>query len=245
MPDVVALFLAATATMLATGLGAVPVMLLGARAQRLRGALWGLAAGTMGVASVTGLLLPALDAGSRTEVAAGLVAGAAFVLGARVLVDADQAHRGGDGRARDSIIVFSVLFVHSLPEGLAIGTAWASTTAGLSAFVVAAIGVQNVPEGTATAIPLKLAGYGAWRQFWAATLTSLPQPIGAIAAYLAVEEITGLLPLSFAFAAGAMLVLVVVELLPAALRERPRSGAAAGIAVGAVVMLALGAVLGV
>lgn len=245
MPDVVALLLAATATMLATGLGAIPVIILGERAQRLRGGLWGLAAGTMAVASVTGLLLPALDEGSGADVAIGLVAGCAFVLLARFLVDADQAHRGADGRGRDAIIVFAVLFVHSLPEGLAIGTAWASTTAGLSAFVVAAIGVQNVPEGTATAIPLKLAGYGAWRQIWAATLTSLPQPIGAVAAYLAVEEVTGLLPLSFAFAAGAMLALVVVELLPNALRERPLWDPIGGILTGAAIMLALGAVLGV
>lgn len=245
MPDIVALILAATATMLATGLGAIPVIFLGKRAQRLGGLLWGLAAGTMGVASITGLLLPALDEGSAGEVAAGLAAGGLFVLLARRLVDADQAHRGGDGRARDSIVVFAVLFVHSLPEGLAIGTAWASTTAGLSAFVVAAIGLQNIPEGTATAIPIKLAGYGAWRQVWAATLTSLPQPVGAVAAYLAVEEITGLLPLSFAFAAGAMLVLVAIQLLPNAFAERPRTGAWAGIAGGAAVMLALGAILGV
>lgn len=245
MPDVVALFLAATATMLATGVGALPVIWLGDRALRLRGALWGLAAGTMAVASVTGLLLPALDEGSTGQVIAGLVAGGAFVLVARWLVDADQAHRGADGRARDAIIVFAVLFVHSLPEGLAIGTAWASTTAGLSAFVVAAIGLQNVPEGTATAIPLHLAGYGPWRQVWAATLTSLPQPIGALLAYAAVEEVSSLLPLSFAFAAGAMLVLVGYELLPNALRERPRRSAVGGIVVGAAAMLALGAVLGV
>lgn len=245
MPDLVALFLAATATMLATGLGAIPVILLGPRAQRLRGLLWGLAAGTMGVASIIGLLLPALDEGAPGAAAAGVAAGAAFVLGARLLIDADQERRGGDGRARDSILVFVVLFVHSLPEGLAIGTAWASTTAGLSVFVVTAIGVQNIPEGTATAIPMRIAGYSAWRQVWAATLTSLPQPIGAVAAYLAVEQAASLLPLSFAFAAGAMLLLIAVELLPNALHERPRRSAYAGIGAGAAIMLALAAVLGV
>ena len=87
---------------------------------------------------------------------------------------------------------------------------------GLGLFVILAIALQNVPEGTTSAIPMHDAGFSRWQQFWAAVLTSAPQPVGAIAAYLLVEEIDGLLPISFAFAAGAMLSLVAVEIVPQA-----------------------------
>jgi zinc transporter, ZIP family len=104
--------------------------------------------------------------------------------------------------------------------------------------------VQNIPEGTSVAIPMAAAGYSRARQFWAAVATSAPQPVGAVIAFLLVEEVQPLLPVSFGFAAGAMLALVVVELLPGALRE-DRGKAAIGTALGAAVMLALSAVLGV
>jgi ZIP family zinc transporter len=110
---------------------------------------------------------------------------------------------------RLSVLVFGVLLVHSLPEGLAIGTAYAFDRAGLSAFVILAIGLQNVPEGTSVAVSMEIAGFGRLSQFWAAVLTSAPQPFGAIAAYLLVEHVAGLLPVSFGFAAGAMLALVI------------------------------------
>ena len=88
------------------------------------------------------------------------------------------------------------------------------------------------------------AGYGFRAQFWAAVMTSVPQPVGAVVAYLLVEEVTALLPVSFAFAAGAMLALVIVSVFPDAWRERRRDAVAGGLAGGAF-MLALSAVLGV
>jgi ZIP family zinc transporter len=146
---------------------------------------------------------------------------------------------------RRSLLVFGVLLVHSLPEGFAIGTAFASDTEGLALFVVLAIGLQNVPEGTSVAIPMQSAGFGRAQQFWAAVLTSVPQPVGAVVAYLAVEHITGLLPFSFAFAAGAMLSLVVVELMPQAFARGGRLGATVGTLAGAALMLVLALTLGV
>ena len=126
---------------------------------------------------------------------------------------------------------------------MALGTAYASTVEGLAAFIVIAIAVQNVPEGTSIAIPMEAAGYGGWKQFWAAVGTSAPQPVGAVIAFLAVDQVSSLLPLSFAFAAGAMLALVVAEVFPEALRGGPaRAGCAA---IGGVAMYALSAALGV
>jgi zinc transporter, ZIP family len=245
--EVATLALAGSATALATGLGAVPVFLLGPRAERLRPFLWGTAVGLMGVASIVGLLLPALDEGGTGSVAAGLATGVVFLLASRRFLRGRDVHVGklrGAGVTR-SLLVFGVLLVHSLPEGFAIGTAFASDSEGLALFVIVAIALQNIPEGTSVAIPMDGAGFGRGQQFWAAVLTSAPQPVGAVAAYLAVEEITGLLPFSFAFAAGAMLALVAFELLPQALARGGRIPATAGAAAGAALMLGLAATLGV
>ena len=245
--EVAALALAGSATALATGLGAVPVFLLGARAERLRPFLWGTAVGLMGVASIVGLLLPAVDEGGETSVVAGLATGVLFLLASRRLLQGRDVHVGklrGAG-VRRSLLVFGVLLVHSLPEGFAIGTAFASDTQGLALFVVLAIGLQNVPEGTSVAIPMQSAGFGRGQQFWAAVLTSAPQPVGAVAAYLAVEQIEGLLPFSFAFAAGAMLSLVAIELAPQAFARGGRIAATTGALAGAALMLLLALTLGV
>jgi ZIP family zinc transporter len=239
------LVLAATATAFATGLGAVPVFMLGTRAASLRPALLGLAGGVMAVASIAGLLLPALDDGSPAEVGLGLAIGVAFLLGARTLLERhERSHPARSASVRTSLLVFTVLFVHSLPEGFAIGTAFASETEGLGLFVVIAIAIQNIPEGTSVAIPMEAAGFSAARQFWAAVATSAPQPIGAVVAYLLVEQVAALLAVSFGFAAGAMLTLVAVELAPQSWRA-DRRGALVGAAAGALVMLALSVALGV
>lgn len=245
--DVLILLLAATATALATGFGAVPVFLLGARAAVVRPALWGLTVGLMTVASFVGLLEPALDEGEPAVVAAGLVVGVLFLLLARTVLNGRDVHVGAlrGARVRTSVLVFSVLFVHSFPEGFAIGTAYASDRAGLSLFVILAIALQNVPEGTSVAIPMESAGFSAGEQFWAAVATSAPQPVGALIAYMLVENVKGMLPFSFAFAAGAMLSLVALELAREAFARRTWPVGLVGTLVGAGLMLGLAAALGV
>ena len=112
-------------------------------------------------------------------------------------------------------------------RGFAIGTAFASKTEGLGLFVILAIALQNVPEGTSVAIPMDAAGFGRRQQFWAAVATSAPQPFGALIAFALVERIETLLPtfalvermetllpISCGFAAEAMLTLVAIELAP-------------------------------
>ena len=237
MTAVAEVALAGLGTALATGLGALPVGREGARAEAWRPALLGSAAAAMAVVSVLGLIAPALDAGSAATVAAGVASGALFLAVARRGLRLHE-HRAGllmTARGRRAALVMLVLFVHSLPEGFAIGSAWASGTAGLGVFVLVAIAVQNIPEGTVTAIPLAIAGVGRAGQVAAAVGTSLPQPVGAVLAYLLVEEIRALLPFSFGFAAGAMLALVAVDVAPDAWRpggrragDRRRARRAAG-----------------
>ena len=241
------LVLAGSATALATGIGAIPVSRLGARADTIRPALWGLTVGLMTVASVVGLLLPALDEGSDGSVLAGVGTGVLFLLASRRGLEGRDVRVGalhGAG-VRRAVLVFGVLLVHSLPEGLAIGTAFASETEGLGLFVILAIALQNIPEGTSVAIPMEAAGFSARQQFWGAVATSAPQPAGALLAYALVKEIESLLPFSFAFAAGAMLSLVVVELAPEAFRRGSLPLAFAGTLTGAALMLVLAALLGV
>ena len=246
MSDTFVLVLAASGTALATGLGAIPVFFLGERAARLAPLLLGVAAGVMGVASIAGLLIPALDEGSAAAVVGGLAAGVALLAAARRWLPGDAHFMGSDGPgARTSALVFLVLFVHSLPEGFAIGTAFASDREGLSLFVILAIAIQNVPEGTSVAIPMAAAGFSPARQFWAAVGTSAPQPVGALVAFFLVEQIQALLPFSFALAAGAMLALIAVELLPKAYAGPRPLEPSAGLAAGAALMLGLSFALGV
>ena len=219
---------------------------LGERAATLRPWLLGFAAGVMTVASVVGLLLPALDEGTAGDVALGAALGVAFLLASRWWIESPRSRVTYSAERRTALLVFLVLLVHSLPEGFAIGTAYASDTAGLGLFVILAIGAQNVPEGTSVAIPLATAGYGRARQFWAAVGTSAPQPIGAIIAYLLVEEINSLL---------ADLVRLrgrrdararsMFELAPSAFESGRVRTALTGIVAGSAVMLGLSALLGV
>ncbi len=169
-----------------------------------------------------------------------------FLLGARRLLDIHE-RRLAHARSQSlttSILVFVVLLVHSLPEGFAIGTAYASDMSGLGLFVILAIAIQNIPEGPSVAIPMALAGFSRSRQFWAAVATSAPQPVGALLAYWLVREISILLPLSFGFAAGAMLALIALELLPQGWRGNA-PGCTAGALAGAGVMVAISLALGV
>jgi len=244
MSDALLLTAIAAGTALATGLGALPLMALGReRTRAAQGMLGGLAAGVMAVAAIAGLLKPAFEEGRAAPVAVAAAAGAlALVASRRVLTDRARRNHTSEAGAR-SLLVIGVLFAHSLPEGLAVGAAFASTQAGLGAFVIAAIAIQNVPEGTATAAAMQAAGHRPAKQFWGAVLTSVPQVPGALIAWLAVEQIRGLLPVSFALAGGAMLALVVVDLLPDAWAHASHRRVAAGTALGAILMLVIGAAL--
>ena len=164
------------------------------------------------------------------------------VVSRRALRNHGRAH-GRSVAGTRSLLVIGVLFVHSLPEGFAIGSAYASDIAGISAFVIAAIAIQNVPEGTATAAAMQPAGYSGWQQFWGAVLTSVPQVPGALVAWFAVEQVASLLPVSFALAGGAMLALVVVDLLPDAWEHASHARVVAGTVAGALIMFAIGETL--
>jgi hypothetical protein len=126
MPPVLEVALAGIATALATGLGALPIGAAAERGLAWRPALLGAAAGAMVVVSLVGLLLPALEDGSVLTAGAGLALGVLFLFAARSLLRAHGLHDARLSTARDrrAALVFLVLFVHSLPEGFAIGSAY-------------------------------------------------------------------------------------------------------------------------
>ena len=244
--NVIEVFLLATFTALATGFGALPVSWIGPeRVRRYEPFLLGITAGVMTAASI-GLLVDPIKEKTIIPLLVGLALGAAFLFFAQHRLEGRVESEDPEvGRhITRSILVFAVLFVHSLPEGFALGSAWASSVAGIGVFVFIAISLQNVPEGTATAIPMAQAGYSKMRQFWAAVGTSLPQPVGAVVAFVLVEEINALLPWSLGFAAGAMFALVFADLIPEAYGDGDgRRGMATGGLVSALVGMALLALL--
>jgi ZIP family zinc transporter len=161
------------------------------------------------------------------------------------------------GDLRTLVLILGVLTVHSFPEGVAIGVSFADLgLAGgvpvlgvvvpvLAVFMTVAISIHNVPEGVAIAIPMRSLGVGEWRMVGAAVFSSLPQPIGAVIAFVFVRWARAFLPFGFGFAAGAMVYLVLAEFVPEALAigaDLPGGGRRellAGVVAGVVVMVPL------
>jgi len=234
MPDPGAyalVFAAGAITALATGVGALPFFFIADVSARLNVALWGTASGIMVVASLLGLLPEGFAAGSAVTVLGGVLAGVLLVVVAHeLLVDAEidpEQYEAVD--VRKLVLILGVLTVHSFPEGIAIGVAFAElnlvggvpvfgfTVPALAIAMTVAISVHNVPEGVAIAIPLRAMGVSEARMVWWAVFSSLPQPIGAVVAFGFVRLARPLLPAGFGFAAGAMLYLVASEFVPEAL----------------------------
>jgi ZIP family zinc transporter len=252
-------FVAGLITALATGLGALPFFLFEEFADRWTVALWGLASGIMITASFLGLISEGLANGTLAEVAIGGLAGAALVvLAHRVIDDYDvepKVYEQAD--VEKLLLILGVLTVHSFPEGVAVGVAFADlgleggiSIAGtlvpvLAVFMTIAISIHNVPEGVAVSIPLHSMGVAKWRLVWWAVFSSLPQPIGAVIAYGFVAVAREFLPYGFGFAAGAMVWLVARDLIPEALAigvDLPRRGVpylVGGFVAGLVAMLPL------
>ena len=221
LSPVVVVFLYGLATALATGLGALPFAFVRTVSPRLLAYANAVASGLMLGASF-GLVSEGADYG-RVSTLAGAVLGVMFVLGAeRLLGDREievGAARGED--ARKMVLIVLVMTVHSVAEGVAIGTAFAGG-ATLAALITIAIAVHNVPEGLAISAVLQprgasLAACAGWSVF-----SSLPQPLLAVPAYLFVEAFRSVLPYGLGFAAGAMVLMVLAELLPEAFDEGRR-----------------------
>jgi zinc transporter, ZIP family len=202
---------------LATGLGGLALLVIRRPSERLLDALLAFTAGVMLAATAFSLLVPALDRGEIWEVLAGFGAGCVVLYGldrAVPHVHARFAEPGHtlDPRRRQAMLLLSALTIHNVPEGMAVGVAFAAGGPDLGVPIALAIGVQNIPEGFAAAAPLAADNRGL--AVLVAAATGIVEPPAAIAAFFAFEYAEALLPLGLAFAAGAMLYVVVDELIP-------------------------------
>ncbi|MGE5242715.1 MAG: ZIP family metal transporter [Betaproteobacteria bacterium] len=238
-------FWAALATDFATGLGALPFAFLKETSARWQGFAAAGAGGMMLSASVFALADKALRAGNALEVIAGMLAGALFfAVSAKLLAETGWCIRGlSASDSRKSVLLITTMFVHSIPEGIAIGVGYATGELRFGVLLATAIAVHNVPEGTAVSLPLRAKGASVNTCFWYSVLTSVPQPLLAVPAFLLIAVFRPLLPASLGFAGGSMIFLVTSELIPDSLAHCTRSEAAWGVTLGLVAMLGFMAAL--
>jgi ZIP family zinc transporter len=236
--SVATVFLVGLVTALATGLGALP-LLLGRRMGPWLGLGTALAAGFMAGASV-GLFWEGAGV-SAGKTAVGALLGFAFILVTRgALGHQRHAHfgalRGAD--ALGAVMIVGVMTLHSFTEGIGVGVSFGDGAA-LGALIATAIAVHNIPEGLAISLVLVPRGVSVARAAAWSVFSSLPQPLMAVPAFLLVEWFEPVLPVGLGFAGGAMLWMVGAQLLPDALRTAAPAQVAAAVGTSAAAMIAL------
>jgi ZIP family zinc transporter len=231
---------------LGTGAGALGLLLLKRPKAVLLDTLLGFTAGVMLAATCFSLLVPALDRGRLGEVVAGLALGALLLFALDRVVPHAHARFSEHGRpaaeeraARQGVLLVSALTIHNLPEGMAVGLAFAAGGPEVGIPVALAIGIQNIPEGFAAVAPLVGAGMSRRRGTGIAFATGVVEPPAALAAYFAFDLAEPLLAGGLAFAAGAMLYVIVDELVPESHARGNEDQATIGLLAGFILMLVL------
>ncbi|MBQ7574903.1 MAG: ZIP family metal transporter [Bacteroidales bacterium] len=222
----------------------------------LKKALLGFASGVMVAASVWSLLIPSMEMGEGTSAvipaAVGLLAGFAFLL----LIDRVTPHIHASGEAegprsglsRTAKLALAVT-IHNFPEGMAVGVAIAGaltsgfTMAGAIALSLG-IAIQNIPEGAIISMPLRAEGNSRLKSFWIGALSGAVEPVGGALVLLLASAVTGIMPYLLSFAAGAMLYVVVEELIPETSEGAHSNIGTVGFALGFALMMVLDVVLG-
>lgn len=223
--------------------------------------LLGFASGVMVAASVWSLLIPAIDMSGDYGKLAFMPAATGFALGIAFLYGLDKLiphlHLGGNkpegiksGLTKTAMLALAVT-LHNIPEGMAVGVVFAGVVSGNNEITMAAayalavgIAIQNFPEGAIISMPMKSNGTGKKKAFIYGVLSGIVEPIGAFVTLLVTGVIEKALPFLLAFAAGAMLFVVVEELIPEASRDGESDGATLGFAVGFLIMMILDVALG-
>ena len=250
-------------TFLMTTLGSAMVFLFRGKVnEKIQRIFLGFAAGVMIAASVWSLLIPAIDRAEEAGQVGWIPAAGGFVLGILFLLLMDQLlphlHIGSDqpegvstSWKRTTLLVMAVT-LHNIPEGMAVGLSFAlaaqeagAGTSLMAAFALAiGIGIQNFPEGAAISLPLRQEGAPAWKAFLMGSLSGIVEPIFGVLVVLAAGGIGPVMPWLLSFAAGAMMYVVVEELIPEAhLGEHSNIGTL-GVMAGFLIMMILDVALG-
>jgi len=218
--------LAAFATALATGLGALPFVFVPVMSRHWLGISNAVAGGVMLAASVS-----LVQEGARyswPRVGLGALAGVVFIVVVRKLLHDRQELEVGALRGADALkafVIVAVMTAHSFTEGVGVGVSYGGGET-LGAFITAAIAVHNIPEGLAISLVLIPRGVSVPAAAGWSVFSSLPQPLMAVPAFVFVETFESILPAGLGFAAGAMVWMVIAELAPDALAAAPRRSVA-------------------
>ena len=267
MGNLVLLALLATlGTWFVTALGAATVVFFKSPSPRAMNLMLGFASGVMIAASFWSLLQPAIEqAEAASALPAYLVVTLGFLFGALFMWASDKAVRFAQRRTestqgkrseRFNRIVMLILSItlHNIPEGLAVGVAFGSlqgaafTPEGLmgAATIAVGIGLQNFPEGAAVSVPLRREGYSRRKSFFLGQASGLVEPIAGVIGAALVVYVQAIMPYALAFAAGAMILVAVHELIPECQRNQAAQpySATMGIVAGFAVMMLLDVMLG-
>lgn len=239
-----------------TTLGSAMVFFMRGMHKQVEKLLLGFAAGVMIAASVWSLLIPAIDmAGEMGQIAwipaaGGFLGGMAFLLVLDSLIPhlhmESAKPEGVESTLKKTTMLVLAVTLHNIPEGMSVGVTLAGaligdagiTMAGAFALAVG-IAIQNFPEGAIISMPLRSEGVSKVRAFVYGALSGIVEPIGAFITILLAEQIVSALPVFLAFAAGAMIYVVVEELIPEAQAGEHSNIATVGVAVGFVIMMIL------
>jgi ZIP family zinc transporter len=246
-----------------TALGAAAVFAVRGFNQKILDSMLGFAAGVMIAASFWSLLAPAIEMSQGHGVAPWLPAAAGFLLGTIFLrlIDKILPHlhvglpineaEGIKTSWQRSTLLVTAITLHNIPEGLAIGVAFGAVAAGFPAATLPAamalavgIGIQNFPEGFAVSMPLRREGMSRLRSFWYGQLSAAVEPVAAVVGAGAVLLARPILPYALAFAAGAMIFVVVEEVIPESQNDGNTDLATAGTVLGFLAMMILDVAFG-
>ena len=213
----------------------------------------GFASGVMIAASIWSLILPAVEMAEEQGKTSWVPAAIGFALGVIFLICinklAENLEKRENGR-KINMLTFSVT-LHNIPEGMAVGVCFAGFLSGnagialLEAIVLAiGIAIQNIPEGAIISMPLKIKGMGKKQAFWKGVLSGVVEPISAIITIILINIVVPILPYLLAFAAGAMLYVVVDELIPESQTNKSKDLMAFFTLIGFAIMMIMDIALG-
>ena len=250
-------------TWFVTALGAALVFFFKTINRKVLDGMLGFAAGVMIAASYWSLLAPAIEMAEESSLPAWIPATTGFLLGGLFLYIADKIiphlHLGfpmeeAEGPKTSwhrSILLVLAITLHNIPEGLAVGVAFGALASDLPSATLAGaialalgIGIQNFPEGAAVSVPLRREGFSRLKSFWYGQASGVVEPIAGVLGAASVILIKPILPYALAFAAGAMIYVVVEELIPESQLEKNTDIATMGAMVGFAVMMTLDVALG-
>lgn len=233
-----------------TILGASTVFLFKNVKKEIMNAMIALSSGIMLSAGIFSLLLPSIEQANNLELKAGIVVSLSILLGSLLLILGDKFTNKyiipNKQNFKSTLLLIVSIVLHNIPEGMAIGCAFGSIIYGIEGANVAGaislaigIGIQNFPEGAAISIPLRNAGYSRLKAFIIGALTGIVEPIAAMFGVFLVLKVKLILPYLLAFAAGAMIFVVIEELVPEAMESKYKTVMAYLSLVGFVIMMIL------